>query len=48
MNAFAFAAPTVSPYMTAAATTLGVAMPALIYSLTRVGAATYVDCHARA
>jgi hypothetical protein len=48
MNAFAFAAQTVNPWMMAAAVTLGIAIPALIYSLTRVGAALYIDCHARA
>jgi len=48
MNAFAFAAQTVNPWMMAAAVTLGVAIPALIYALTRVGAALYIDCHARA
>jgi hypothetical protein len=38
------------PWLTqrAAAVTLGVAIPALIYALTRVGAALYIDCHARA
>ena len=48
MNAFAFAAQAASPWMIAAAVTLGVAIPALIYALTRVGAALYIDCHARA
>jgi hypothetical protein len=48
MNAFAFAAQTITPWMMAAAVTLGVAIPALIYALTRVGAALYVDCHGRA
>jgi hypothetical protein len=48
MNAFAFAAQVVNPWMMAAAVTLGVAIPALIYALTRVGAALYIDCHARA
>jgi hypothetical protein len=47
MNAFAFAAQTANPFMTAAAVTLGVAIPALIYALTRVGAALYIDCHSR-
>jgi hypothetical protein len=31
-----------------AAITLGIAIPALVYALTRVGAALYIDCHARA
>jgi hypothetical protein len=48
MNAFAFAAQTVNPWMMAAAVTLGVAIPALIYALTRVGAALYIDVHGRA
>jgi hypothetical protein len=48
MNALAFAAQVVGAYMTAAAITLGVAIRALIYALTRVGAALYIDCHARA
>ena len=48
MNAFAFAAQTATAYMMAAAITLGVAIPALIYALTRVGAALYIDCHGRA
>jgi hypothetical protein len=43
-----FAAQAVNPFMMAAAVTLGVAIPALIYSLTRVGAALYIDCHAPA
>src|SRR5258707_694749 len=47
MNAFAFAAQTVNPYMMAAAVTLGIAIPALIYPLTGVGAALYIDCHSR-
>jgi hypothetical protein len=47
MNAFAFAAQTVNPWMMAAAVTLGVAIPSLIYALTRVGAALYIDCHSR-
>jgi hypothetical protein len=34
-------------HIAAAAVTLGVAIPALIYALTRVGAALYIDCHAR-
>jgi len=41
MNAFAFASATVDVFMMAAAITLGVAIPALIYSLTRVGAADF-------
>lgn len=47
MNAFAFAAQTTG-WMTAAAIVLGIAIPALVYALTRIGAALYIDCHARA
>jgi len=48
MNAFAFGAQAVNQYMMAAGIALGVAIPALIYALTRVGAALATDCHARA
>jgi hypothetical protein len=53
MNAFAFAAQADGHTMMAAAITLGVAIPALIYALTRVGAGLWIaggsaDCHARA
>ena len=48
MNAFAFAAQAANPYMLAAAITLGVAIPTLVYALTRVGAALATDVHARA
>lgn len=51
MNALAFAGRyiTIDPAaMTAAAVVLGVAIPALIYVLTRVGAALAADFHARA
>ena len=48
MNAFAFAAQTATAYMMASAITLGVAIPALIYALTKVGAALYIDCHSKA
>jgi hypothetical protein len=33
--------------MIAGAVALGVAIPALINALTRVGAVLYIDCHAR-
>jgi hypothetical protein len=46
MNAFAFAAQT-SGYMVGPAIVLGLAIPAMIYSLTRVGAALYVDCDSK-
>jgi hypothetical protein len=48
MNAYAFSAHTADYIMLAAAVTLGVAIPTLIYCLTRVGAALYIDCHGRA
>jgi hypothetical protein len=47
-NAFAFAAQTINIWMTAAAITLGIAIPALVYALMRVGAALYIDCHTKA
>ena len=48
MNAFAFASQASNPYAMAAGLALGVAVPALIYALTRIGAALATDCHARA
>jgi hypothetical protein len=48
MNAFAFAAQTINPWMMAAAMTLDIAIPALIYALTLVGAALWIDVHGRA
>ena len=45
---FAFAAQTTNLWMTSAAITLGVAIPALVYALMRVGAALYIDCHSKA
>jgi hypothetical protein len=45
---FAFAAPTTTVWMTSAAITLGIAIPALVYALMRVGAALYIDCHSKA
>jgi len=47
MNAFAFSAQAINSYMMAAGITLGVAIPALVYALTRVGAALVTDCHSR-
>lgn len=44
MNAFAFAAQA-KGYMIAPAVVMGVAIPALIYALTRIGAALYIDCN---
>jgi hypothetical protein len=34
--------------MTSAAVTLGIAIPAPVCALMRVGAALYIDCHANA
>jgi uncharacterized protein YjeT (DUF2065 family) len=48
MNAFAFAAQADGYVMMAAAITLGVAIPTLVYALTRVGAALATDVHGRA
>jgi hypothetical protein len=48
MNAFAFAMPADGYGMMAAGTLLGAAIPALVYCLTRIGAALYIDCHAKA
>ena len=48
MNAFAFAGQTTNPYMMAAAVTLGVAIPTLIFALTKVGSMLASDCHGRA
>ncbi len=44
MNAFAFAS-AVTGLMVAPAVVLGVAIPGLIYAMTRVGANLYIDCH---
>jgi hypothetical protein len=44
MNAFAFSSQT-SGWMTGAAIVLGVAIPSLIYALTRIGGAMYIDSH---
>ena len=46
MNGFAFAAQ-VSGLMIAPAVVLGLAIPGLIYAMTRVGAGLYIDCHSR-
>jgi hypothetical protein len=48
MNPFAFAAQADGYTMMGAAITLGVAIPSLVYALTRVGAGLWIDCHARA
>jgi hypothetical protein len=47
MNAFAFGAQAGSPWMLGAAVTLGVAIPAMIFAMTKVGALLWTDCHAR-
>ena len=46
-TAFAFAGQADGYVMQAAGIVLGCAIPALIYALTRVAAATYIDCHAK-
>jgi hypothetical protein len=46
MNAFAFGSQA-SGWMLAPAVVMGVAIPALIYALTRVGASLYIDCHSK-
>jgi hypothetical protein len=48
MNAFAFAGDAHTLTMQAAGSVLGCAIPALIYCLTRIAAALYIDCHAKA
>jgi len=48
MNSFAFGAPAANPNMMAAGVALGIAIPAMVFCLTRVGAALYIDCHSRA
>jgi hypothetical protein len=39
---------TTTAWMTLAAVTLGIAIPALVYALMHVGAALYIDCHDKA
>ena len=46
MNAFAFAAQATG-LMIGPAVMLGVAIPGLIYALTKVGAQLYIDCHSK-
>ena len=46
MNAFAFASQTTG-WKVYAAIALGTAIPALIYAMTRIGAALYIDCHTK-
>jgi hypothetical protein len=48
MNAFAFASQADILPMQIAGAAMGGAIPALIYCLTRIGAALYIDCHAKA
>ena len=48
MNAFAFGMRADGYPMIAAGALLGAAIPALVYCLTRIGAALWIDCHARA
>ena len=48
MNGFVFGSQADGYVMMAAGALLGAAIPALIYCLTRIGAALWIDCHARA
>jgi hypothetical protein len=48
MNAYAFAAQASGAWHPYAAAVLGIAVTSLIYPLTRIGAALWADCHARA
>jgi hypothetical protein len=48
MNAFAFAKDAEGLVMTAAAIAMGVAIPALIYAFTRIGAARWMEIHSKA
>ena len=43
LNALAFAGETTSPIMQGAAIALGLSIPALVYALTKIGAAMYLD-----
>jgi hypothetical protein len=48
MNAFAFAKDADGAMMTAAAIAMGVAIPALIYAFTRIGADRWISAHNKA
>jgi hypothetical protein len=48
MNAFAFARDADSMIMAAAAIAMGVAIPALIYAFTRIGADRWISAHNKA
>jgi hypothetical protein len=48
MNAFAFGAQASNVWMMSAGIALGIAIPVLVYCLTRVGAALWIDVHGRA
>jgi len=48
MNGFAFGSQADGWVMMASGITLGAAIPALIYCLTRIGASLAMDCHSRA
>ncbi len=47
MNSFAVAAQAGNPYMFAAAIALGIAVPGMVFCLTKVGALMWIDWHAR-
>jgi hypothetical protein len=48
MNAFAFASDADTLQMQIAGSVMGCSIPALVYCLTRIGAALYIDCYSRA
>jgi hypothetical protein len=47
LNSFAFAAQASNEWMMAAAIGLGIAVPGMVFCLTKVGALMLIDCHAR-
>jgi hypothetical protein len=47
MNAFAFAGDADTLIMQIAGSIMGCVIPALIYAMTRIAAAQYIDCHSR-
>jgi hypothetical protein len=48
MNIFAFTSAATNTYAMVAGALMGAAVPALLYVLTQVGAAAWIDCHSRA
>jgi hypothetical protein len=47
LNSFAFAAQASNEWMMAAAIGLGIAVPGMVFCLTKVSALMWIDCHAR-